>query len=740
MAEEIVIKINVSSGEAKRKIKETEDSVKGLSKAEKERIRLQKELNFQLSKEAKELATLKIAIKDQIQANNQYAQSQIGGSKASKQFRTQAGLNNAILLESGRLASDAAYGFTAIANNLSQLVSLFGSFTKTAGGLTESFKELGRSLMGTGGVLLAVQLLIGALQSKKVQEFIMSLFGATDAVRALRKALGEATDVYGAQIGKLTTLTRLLEDKRLNDAQRKDVLKELKKDNEDLNIQLDENNTLTEESNRQVEAKIALLKLQAKTQALVTAIEQETVEQLKLQNSTADENISYLGVLMGALTSFGNINSAITEGVIQGEKDKRKGLEKSQEVIDKLYEELTKVVNFGDDKDSKKGQRRVRQFKQQLLDLSKTILNYNKQAEAILGRSAQEQLDVDEEFAKKEADRKLKSFRKRQEQRLEEYKEQVKGQKNANELIKNAEAEFNESMADAKLEHQELLLSIDDAFITQRILLKEKEAQALAKVERQIENTEMQRLKQAEGVNEIFYAKREEQLSSDLFLTQARAADTTLTEQQRAEATLQVLNIEDQQRQLVQQRELDRVEQRKNVNMEYVGFTQGISSLLSTIAGENEAMQNAALVVEKGAAIADVVIKAQSSVATRTAAESAVPSFLPGGAPNPVKPFSMAATKKANVRTKVSAGIAIANIIATTLTSFKKPDAGAGVASGGVQAPAFNVVGASPIDQLANVVGDMSAKPEVFLSLNEIDRGLKDLKGLDVGSQVFSGS
>jgi hypothetical protein len=100
----------------------------------------------------------------------------------------------------------------------------------------------------------------------------------------------------------------------------------------------------------------------------------------------------------------------------------------------------------------------------------------------------------------------------------------------------------------------------------------------------------------------------------------------------------------------------------------------------------------------------------------------------------------MAATKKANVRTKVSAGIAIANIIATTLTSFKKPDAGAGVASGGVQAPAFNVVGASPIDQLANVVGDMSAKPEVFLSLNEIDRGLKDLKGLDVGSQVFSGS
>ena len=35
--------------------------------------------------------------------------------------RAQAGLNNAILLETGRLASDVNFGFTAIANNLSQV-------------------------------------------------------------------------------------------------------------------------------------------------------------------------------------------------------------------------------------------------------------------------------------------------------------------------------------------------------------------------------------------------------------------------------------------------------------------------------------------------------------------------------------------------------------------------------------------------------------------------------------------
>jgi hypothetical protein len=740
MAEEIVIKINVSSGEAKRKIDDTKKSTDGLGKSVGRLAKAEKELAFQRSADGKELAKLNILIREEKIANLESAAAKLKSADASRQFKTQAGLQNAILLETGRLASDVGFGFTAIANNLSQLVSLTSSFINTTGSLGQSMKELGKSIMGTGGVLLAVQLFLGVMASPKVQDFISSLFGATEAVKKLKKALSEATDVYGAQIGKLTTLTRLLEDKRLNDTQRSQVLKEIKKDNEDLNVVLDENGKITEESNARIQRKIDLLKIQAQTQALVKAIEQETVELLKIQNSSLADNVDFFDTLGLLLSNLGNKYKSVDDAIVKGEQVKQKELASTQRIIDKLYEELVKVVNFGDDSDSKKGQRRVRQFKQQLLDLSKTILNYNKQAEAILGRSAQEQLDVDEEFAKKEADRRLESFRERQEQRLEEYKEQVKGQKNANKLIKNAEAEFNESMADAKLEHQELLLSIDDAFITKRILLKDKEAQALAKIERQIENTEMQRLKQAEGVNEIFYAKREEQLSSDLFLAQARAADTTLTEQQRADATLQVLNLEDQQRQLVQQRELDRIEQRKNINMEYVGFTQGISSLLSTIAGENEAMQNAALVVEKGAAIADVVIKAQSSVATRTAAEAAVPAFLPGGIPNPVKPISMASTAKANTRTKVSAGIAIANILATTLTSFKKPDSGAGVASGGVQAPAFNVVGASPIDQLANAVGDMSAKPEVFLSLNEIDRGLKDLKGLDVGSQVFSGS
>jgi hypothetical protein len=47
-----------------------------------------------------------------------------------------------------------------MANNLGQIVTLFSSFAETNGGVVASFKELGKSIMGMGGVLIAIQLLI----------------------------------------------------------------------------------------------------------------------------------------------------------------------------------------------------------------------------------------------------------------------------------------------------------------------------------------------------------------------------------------------------------------------------------------------------------------------------------------------------------------------------------------------------------------------------------------------------
>ena len=100
-----------------------------------------------------------------------------------------SGLNNTILQESGRLASDAAYGFQGMANNLGQLVSLFQISAKNSGGFLAALKDLKSSFFGVGGVLIGVQLLISFLPqlAKKFKESREQGDGLTKAIKALRK-------------------------------------------------------------------------------------------------------------------------------------------------------------------------------------------------------------------------------------------------------------------------------------------------------------------------------------------------------------------------------------------------------------------------------------------------------------------------------------------------------------------------------------------------------------------------
>ena len=99
------------------------------------------------------IAQQKNILQGKLYTNNLKAQAlaQVDFAEVTGKSRAQSGLNNAILLESGRLASDLNYGFTAIANNLGQLVSLFGSFAETNGGVVASFKKINCFIMGNGG-------------------------------------------------------------------------------------------------------------------------------------------------------------------------------------------------------------------------------------------------------------------------------------------------------------------------------------------------------------------------------------------------------------------------------------------------------------------------------------------------------------------------------------------------------------------------------------------------------------
>ena len=190
-SKKILINIQVSDANASKVINKTKGSVDALAAATKKLDNLQKQ-------EAVDLEILNQQIKIQKQVNEAAAKSALGlgdatrsTTRAMRQGKAMSGLNNAILLESSRLASDAAYGFQGMANNLGQLVSLFQISADNAGGFRKTLVDVGKSILGTGGILIGIQLLISFLprivdffskSSKEADNFAKSIEDATKSL------------------------------------------------------------------------------------------------------------------------------------------------------------------------------------------------------------------------------------------------------------------------------------------------------------------------------------------------------------------------------------------------------------------------------------------------------------------------------------------------------------------------------------------------------------------------------
>ena len=112
-----------------------------------------------------------------------------------------AGLAGATLTELGRTISDSNYGIRGMANNLSQLSTLFITFVgkQDKGGLAgviSAFKGLGRQLMGPLGIILAFQTLLAvfegmALKSEEVARNTKKIEKAFSSARKIAIAFSK---------------------------------------------------------------------------------------------------------------------------------------------------------------------------------------------------------------------------------------------------------------------------------------------------------------------------------------------------------------------------------------------------------------------------------------------------------------------------------------------------------------------------------------------------------------------
>lgn len=141
-----------------------------------------------------------------------------------------------------------------------------------------------------------------------------------------------------------------------------------------------------------------------------------------------------------------------------------------------------------------------------------------------------------------------------------------------------------------------------------------------------------------------------------------------------------------------------------------VDSIRSISSILDSLAGENKALMVGAIIAEKASAIGEMIISTTKSNRAIKAAGAAAIALNPAAAA-----ATAAATKKLLLANKIGLGIDIAAVVAQAASAISQiggPSGGTGGGGGAnIQAPDFNVVGASQTSQLATTVAGQQAKP-----------------------------
>jgi len=195
---------------------------KEIAKVEKQLsdLRKQESANIKLGLDT---ASLKTQISDATTKLNGL-KSSVNNSASAFQSHSKATANGGnTLMQFSRIAQDAPFGLIGIGNNLTATAESFANLSKSAGGTGNALKSVASSLMGTGGILLALSLVTSGLtyMSQKgitVGDVFAKLTGDFDEYAdALKKANLAAYSDEGvvkavADVNQLRTEVQLAKD------------------------------------------------------------------------------------------------------------------------------------------------------------------------------------------------------------------------------------------------------------------------------------------------------------------------------------------------------------------------------------------------------------------------------------------------------------------------------------------------------------------------------------------------
>lgn len=678
------------------------------------------------------------AVKKTTNAVDDLASSTERLARANNQNRAQSGLNNAILIETGRVASDASFGIQGVANNIGRLIELFQEFSRTGGkgGVAGAFKELGKSLMGVGGIIVGVQLLLSFLP-KITKAFSNWLAQVT----AVTKALRDATETYGSQIGALETYVSFVQDSNVSDEQRAIAIGRIKDEFKDLNLDIQDNTQFTQDQIDKINDYIETLQRQAESQALLSAIQEKYKENFLNSTESISENLFTWEGFLGLIGGGG------LQGAFQGAaKAISNDSEEIQEDINLLLEKLKEIGLFSSNSENglkATRLRRVRVFKEVLDDLTRLEEKYRKQTIDKDMLTEEQKIEMQKEFALRDLEIRQKDFEEKETIRLKNFVKQtnenreralesIKGKKNEKELEIKIDKEYNEALKDAYKTFNKEIADSQKQAASVRIQIEKATNQKFEDL------SDKRRERLIDNIDKIRNAERELSYEKDRIALEEKSAtagriESLYIDREKIELTIQQTNLEKERLQGLIDSNNQAIESTKErLNSGELSIEERDKELLSlsnfqmnavkldaeytrisaknsnarkkiTQAEANARVQAFEVVGDALNAFADLAGEnskagkalsvAGTLVSTYSSAQKAYESqFTP--IPTPDSP----------IRGAIAAAAAVASGLANVKAILSVNAEGESGLKSTVQAPAFNVVGTSQVNQLAETV------------------------------------
>jgi hypothetical protein len=580
------------------------------------------------------------------------------------------GLAGAAVNELGRTVSDAGYGIRGMANNISQLGSLFAILIARTGGFTNALKVMGKQFVGPLGILFVFQAAVAALEY-----FSRETKTAEDAVSDLDNA-------FGKQASQLKTYVSILQESNVPLDERKELVTELNKEHKDLNIQLDEEGRLTEESTKLTDQYIKTLETKAKAQAIITRLQENYNEELERETEEIGENLTFFDKLATAFT----IRKGYNADLINEEKSVRKKTEADREANEENEKLIAMLNELGvipeiNEKKEKKAAKSRKEFVAKRLSFADDILKSEDEINKQTTKGQFVRLEQELELQKKLSKLKLEEYKEKElarAQAIKEPEERRKAVEKANEAIREAEVSLSKYEIKLKEETEAKKGKIvADALVKQFGAVSDlnaKEQESILVHDQQMAETKLGKIMQEVELENLKHKNKIDNINREIEIRKAAEESYFDLERKKSIETKKMARTN-----------IRLKKKEEDAKLEIVNFA---ANAAIQIAGEGSA-------VGKAIGVAMAIINTKKAI-TAALGDSEVPGFF--------RILHAAAIGAYGFKQ-------VKDIMAVKLPVAAASKDGAGGGSMSVSAPSFNVVGAGGTSQIAEAVTGAQDRP-----------------------------